>query len=306
MPDPIAPDKADDAYDTMASVFDDLMVSDPASTTEGEPSTPPVDPAATPPVAETPPVVEPPAAEPPAAEPPAVEPPAVEPPEEIDWKSRYDALEAERAPTPQPPVVEPPAAATPPEPLPEMYAPEEKEFLVKYAEEWPDIVRGEALRRRAEYNTLVDHIFTQFAQTYGPLIDRGVRAADAFAETSSLQVVQAAHADYDGAMYDQVVDWANGLTGTRQRIAKEIIEHGEPQEVVDLITEYKSASGIKPRVVAVVAPATAAAPAKTGLSAKAKQAAQAMGVVDSKRSTLAPTADPTDFDSAWDDAMGSK
>lgn len=309
---PVTPALPQDQYDAMADVFDGLMEPAQSPSEEGTPSPTKVEdkaaaapePASPEAPAETPP--EEPTATTPVATPPE-EPPVETPPEEIDWKAKFEALQAEKTPAPAAPEPQAQAPAAPePQPPAELYAPDEKEFLAKYAEEWPDIVKGEALRRRAEYNHLVTHIFTQINQTYGPLIERGVLAADTVAETSSLQVIQAAHNDYDDAMYEKVIDWANGLTGTRQRIAKEVIEHGAPEEVVDLITEFKSATGVKPRVVAGGAPAAPAAPVKTGLSAKAKQAAQAMSVVDSKRSTLTPAADPTDFDAGWEDAVGGK
>lgn len=298
-------------YDEMADVFDGLMEPEQSPSEDGAPSTEKVEDKAAPAAeptspeapAETPP--EEPTAATPAATPPE-EPPAEPSEEAIDWKARFEALQAEKAQAPAPAAPEPQAPPEEPQPPAEIYDASEKEFLAKYAEEWPDIVRGEALRRRAEYNHLVQHIFSQINQTYGPLIERGVQAADTVAEDTSLRVIQASHADYDDEMYEKVIDWANHLTGTRQRVAKEIIENGSPQEVVELITEYKSANGIKPRVVAGGAPATPAAPVKTGLSAKAKQAAQAMSVVDSKRSTLTPAADPTDFDAGWEDAVGGK
>jgi hypothetical protein len=45
----------------------------------------------------------------------------------------------------------------------------------------------------------------------------------------------------------------------------------------------------------------------TELPAAAKKAAQALGVVDSKRGTAAPTGvDPNDFDAAWNEAVNAK
>jgi hypothetical protein len=316
-----APAPAD--YDVMSSVFDGLLAptpateTAPASTSEvdeaaaaaGAVTTPPAE---TPP-AETPPVAAPAAEAPPAEPPPTAEPPsaAVEtPPEEIDWKARFDALQAEKAAAPPPaaPAAEAPPAETPPV---EVYSADEKEFLAQYAENWPDITRGEALRRRAEYGQLVTHIFSEFNRIYAPLIERGAAAADTVAENAALTVIQGAHSDYDDKMYDDVISWADGLTGTRKKFAQAVIEGGDPNEVVELITEFKTATGRKPRVVAdggVTPPAAPAAPTSvTQLSAAAKKAAKALGVVDSKRSVNATSAaDPNDFDAAWDEAVGTK
>ena len=299
------------AYDAMASAFDELTAPEPEKKPEDEPTSE-VDKAAEEAKAEG--VQEPPAegAAEPAAEPaaegaaepakePAAEPPKEPTPEAEDWEARFKELESKLTqqpePTQKPPVETPPA---------DVYAPEEKEFLTAYEKDWPDIVKGEALRRRAEYQELVAHIFKEVARVYDPLVMRGAQAADTVAETATLNAIMAAHADYDGAMYDDVLKWAGTLTGTRKRIVDAVIAEGEPQELVDLITDFKTATGRKPRVVAGDAPAAPAA-SVTELSAKAKQAAKALGVVDSKRTApVTGQPDPDDFDSAWDDAVASK
>lgn len=294
-------------YDAMSSVFDELTVPEPDPKTEGgeptsevdtkAPETPAAD--AKPPV-ETPPA-ETPAAETPAATPAAETPAESAPTEDEDWKARFEELEAKV--TAQPEAQEKPPVEAPP---PDMYAQDEKDFLATYEKDWPDIVKGEALRRRAEYAQIVNHVFSEIARAYGPLIERGAMAADTVAETNTLNAIMSAHADYDGAMYNDVLKWAEGLTGTRKRIVEAVIAEGEPQELVELITDFKSATGRKPKVVAGTANAAPAA-GVTELSAKAKQAAKALGVVDSKRTApVTPAADPDDFESAWDEALGSK
>lgn len=309
------------AYDAMASAFDELTAPEPDQKPEGESTSqvegegaadkgaPPADAAAAPPAGTTPaegdtPPVESaatPAADTPAADtPPAA--PAATPPAGEDWEERFKELEAkvtQPAPETKPPVETPPA---------DIYAPEEKDFLTTYEKDWPDIVKGEALRRRAEYQELVAHIFKEVARVYDPLVLRGAQAADSVAETATLAAITAAHPDYDGVMYDDVLKWAGTLTGTRKRVVEAVIAEGEPQELVELITDFKSATGrSKPKVVAADGVQTPPAARVTELSAKAKQAAKALGVVDSKRTApVTGQPDPDDFDSAWDDAVGSK
>jgi len=306
---PVTP-VVEDSYDTMSDVFDGLIDADAAlgaTNEDGSPVTTEVDKAAADakadPAAPAAEPAAPAAAEPAAAEPSAAEPAKVEPPAE-DWKAKFDALQAERA--------EPPAAAKPEptqvEPAAEtpVYSEDEATFLKEYDKDWPDIIKGEALKRRGEYRALVNHIFKEIVTTYGPLIERGAAAADSVAETTALSVIQGVHPDYDDKMYDDVHAWAETLTGTRRKIAQGIIEEGAPAEVAELITEFKSATGRKPKIVAGTDTAAPAAPVKTELSAKAKQAARAMSVVDSKRTTPITAADPSDFDSGWDDAVGGK
>lgn len=299
-------------YDAMSSAFDELTapVADPKpaegeSTSEGD--TPALEGEAKPPVepakeADTQAPAATPAAEgeqPPTE--PAKEPATPPTSEDDDWKARFEELEAkvERPPEqPQRPPVEPAPA--------DIYAPEEKEFLAEYDKNWPDVTKGEALKRRAEYGELVTHIFSEIARVYDPLVQRGAQAADSVAETTALSIIRSAHADYDETMYNDVLKWADGLTGTRKRVVDAVIAEGEPGEVVDLINDFKSATGRKPRVVAGSAGAAPAA-GVTELSAKAKQAAKALGVVDSKRTApVSGQVDPNDFESAWDEALGSK
>jgi hypothetical protein len=306
------PATPENPYDAMASVFDELTTPEPpANPDEETSSTTEVDEAAAAAKAagETPPAEGAPAEGEASATPPAeTTPPAEETPPADDWKAKYEALQAERA---QPPKAEtPPPAETPPaaQPAPDLYTPEETAAIADYEKEWSEVSRGEALKRRGEYAQIVNHIFSEITRTFGPLIERGAAAADTVAETAALTIIQRAHTDYDDAMYEAVVDWADKLPGTRKRIAQAIIEEGDPSEVVDLLTEFKTSTGRnKPRVVAGDAATPPAAPVVTELSAKAKQAAKAMSVVDSKRTTPAPVAaDPDDFDAAWDEAVGGK
>jgi hypothetical protein len=294
----------------MTPAADALEGDTPPSTIEGDAAAVEVAAAAaasTPPV-ETPPVETPPVETPPVDTPPVEGTPPVETPPVDDWKAKYEALMADRAQAPAAPAPAAPEPDTTPTPA-EIYSADEKTFLESYAKEWPDVARGEALARRREYQQLIHHVFSEVARTYGPLIERGALAADQVAEDATLNVVRGVHTDYNAKMYDDVIVWVDGLSGTRKKIAQAIIEEGEPEEVIDLVTEYKSANGLnKPKAVAGAPAAPAAAPV-TALSAQAKQAAKAMGVVDSKRSvtgTAVPNVD--DFDAAWAEAnaAGSK
>jgi len=296
-------------YDAMSSAFDELTAPEPSGKPEEGESTSVVDQAAADVKKETPeaPATETPA-ETPAPEGEAKPPEGAEKPAETstseneDWEARFKELEAKvtKQPEPQQQEARPPVETPPPD----IYAADEKEFLATYEKDWPDVAKGEALRRRQEYGELVKHIFSEIARVYDPLVMRGAQAADTVAETTTLSAIRAAHADYDDAMYNDVLKWADGLTGTRKRVVDAVIAEGEPHELVELLTDFKSATGRKPRVVA-----GAAAPAAgvTELSAKAKQAAKALGVVDSKRTApVTGQADPDDFDSAWNEALGSK
>lgn len=311
-------------YDAMASAFDSLME---PSTPEGEPDPvasegeqpAPSAEGAPAPVAEGAPA---PAAEPdkePATEgvaapasvegaAPVGEPdkePATPTTEEVDWEARFKELEA-KVNVPQPEAKQPQEPEKPPVDAPPVYSKDEQEFLTQYDKDWPDIVRGEALKRRHEYQQIVAHVFNEIQRVWGPLVQQGAQAAETVADTTTLAAIREAHSDYNDAMYDAVIEYANGLTGMAKRVALATIEDGEVGDVIDLIADYKRAKGLdKPKVVAGSgAPAPAAT--VTELPAAAKKAAKALGVVDSKRTATTTATDPNDFDSAWDEAVGSK
>jgi hypothetical protein len=235
---------------------------------------------------------------------------------ETDWKAKYEELLA-RSQAPQEPQSAPqapqaPAAQQPPAEKP-LYTQDETAFLADYDKEWPDVVRGEALKRRNEYRILTQHIFSEFNRVYGPVLQRAAETSESFEDDSMLRAIQSAHPDYNDAMYDAVTAWAGGLKGFEKLLAEGIIREGTPEDVSALIAKYKEAKGIKPAAPAAPA-ATPAAPATpqhkatvTELPAAAKKAAQALGVVDSKRGTAAPTGvDPNDFDAAWNEAVNAK
>ncbi len=190
---------------------------------------------------------------------------------------------------------------------------EEKTFLADYEKEWGDVSKGESIKRKAEYVNLVNHIFKQVHAYVEPRLRQALQTSEQFAETNALGIIHKTHSDYDDAMHDAVTAWANGLTGFRKRAALDTIESGEPDDVVDLLTEYKQATGkAQPKVVVDNSKTTTngkstPAATKTPLSSAAKAAAAAIAAPVAKRSaTGVAQADPDDFDGAWGEAIGAK
>jgi len=314
-------------YDAMSSAFDSLMEPSPpegdsalapnegaapAAAAEGTPATPAAEGTPATPAAEGTPAT--PAAEgttsTPAAEGTTSTPAAkgTTSTEDVDWKKRFEDLEAKvTAQQPaEPTAVQPPEPEKPPVDAPPLYAKDEQDFLTQYAKDWPDVARGEALTRRAEYQQLVSHVFSEIQRVWGPLVQQGAQAAETVADSTTLQAIREVHKDYDDPMYEAVVEYANGLSGMPKRVALATIEEGEVSDVIDLISEYKRAKGLdKPKVVAGTGVPTSAT-SVTELPAAAKKAAKALGVVDSKRTATSTATDPNDFDSAWDEAVSSK
>lgn len=294
------------ADDTPAPAAGDKPAA-PAAAKDDKPATPP----ATPPAAPAAPAA---AASPTEGDAPATPDapaapvaPAAEAP--VDWEAKFKALEAERA-APAAPAA-PAKAETPAEPpkAPPIYNADEEAFLADYAKEWPDVIKGEMLRRRGEYRQLTQHIFNEFNRVYGPVLQKAVETSESFEDDSMLRAIRDEHPDYNDAMYDGVVAWAGSLKGFERLVAEGVIKDGSPEDVNALISKYKETKGIKPAAAAAPAAAPAVPPkaSVTELPAAAKKAAKALGVVDSKRGTAAPTADdPNDFDAAWNEAVGAK
>lgn len=308
------------SYDDMATVFDDLVKDPPtpaSESTDDKKVVASADPAAKADPASSDSADKTPSADAPAdvgttgepkpdagvpadgAEPSDATP---KPAQEIDWKARFEELAAKverSAEELAKPPVETPPADTKPAPL---YTDDEVAAIKTFKEDWPDVYRGATLILRQEKVDLVNHIFSEFHRVYGDLLSQVAPVADTVAHTATLAAIRETHSDYNDAMYDGVVEWVDTLTGFEQRVAKQVIEEGDPEDVVDLITKYKEAKGLnKPRAVVVEKPATQAG----ALPDPVKKAAAALEVVGSKRSgTLPGVPDANDFDGAWKEAAG--
>ena len=189
--------------------------------------------------------------------------------------------------TPAPPPA--PAAANdqPPAAQDELYDAPEKEFLAKYDEDWGDVSRGEALKRRAEYRSLIGFIFEQVASQLRPMAD----TVDVLSNRTHLADLRGQVEDYD-TVRDKVVSWVDQQPMYLQGGMKSVIQAGTADEVADLISRYRQATG----ETAKPAPTP---PASVELSSDAKKAAAALAPVNTKRSAIPVADDPGDFDAAF-------
>lgn len=277
------------AFEKLAELGDKPVPTDLLSPSDAAPEV--ADASATPETAENPPV-EASATAPAASEPPGAAPTTTDGTlSDQDILARMASLVRQAAPAPEP---EPVASSRAPEPAEQpLYSPDEQQVLSKYIEEWPEVAQAEALMRRQEYRHLVQHIFNEVLQTIRPLQDTVSTLA---AHTQYSQLTQQVP-DYDN-IRDGVIEWVKQQPAYLQPAYNYVIEKGTPEEVVDLIDRFRQSSGLS------AAPASApAAPVvkKTEpvLPADAKQAAASLAPVSSKRSAVAPSAEPQDFDSAF-------
>jgi hypothetical protein len=243
-----------------------------------------------------------PVVEPAVAEPVVVEPPVVDA-ALTAAQARIAELEAAaKAPAPAA-VVEPVKEVA--APAIEWYKPDAAEVaaLAEYEKQWPEISAAEAMRTKAAIYNAMQYTFAEIHKAYGPKMDRFAKMSDAIESELSVLEVRDRHSDYSDVR-PKVLEWVDKeLTGAFKKGAKAVIESGSPDEVAELIAEYKKTH---PSAAApVAAPAAPAAPAKTELSDKAKKAATKLTVVDSQRTAQVTVPDASDYESAWNEATAA-
>lgn len=170
------------------------------------------------------------------------------------------------------------------------YNDEETQFLTKYEEDWGDVSKVEALKRRAEYQQLLGYVFQQVADYLKPFKEM----TEALAERTHYQDVTTAVPDYSDKLREDVTTWVKAQPGYLQDAYNQVITSGTVEEVKDLVDRYRAATG-------QAAPAATQKPASKDneLSDEAKKAAAALAPVESKRSGVQQPGDPSNFDDAW-------
>lgn len=171
------------------------------------------------------------------------------------------------------------------------YSPEEQEFLTNYEKDWPDVAKAESLRRRAEYQQLMGYVFSEVAKELRPLME----TVQVLAQRTHLSDLTTQVQDYD-QVRENVIGWVEQQPTYLQVAYKHVIENGTVEEVADLVNRYKRETGAAQQQAA---PASAPVKKETELPSATKQAAAALAPVSSKRSAVAQSTDPEDFESAF-------
>ena len=199
--------------------------------------------------------------------------------------ARFAALVKKAEPEPAP--KQEPAKAAPRAEEPPLYTKDEEEFLKTYEQDWPDVSKAEALRRRAEYRQLVGYVFQEVAKEFKPIME----AVEVLSTRTHLSDLQSTVTDYEDVR-DKVVSWVDTQPAYLQAAYKHVINSGTVEEVADLIDRYKRETGAVQKPVP--------APRKEAeLPTATKQAAAALAPVSSKRSAVVQAADPNDFEAAF-------
>jgi hypothetical protein len=183
-----------------------------------------------------------------------------------------------------------PAPVQTPAPAPQVnpYTPEEQTFLAEYEKDWGDVSKAESLKRRTEYNDLVQYVFNEVAAVLRPMTqDLQV----VLQERQKAQVLGAVP-EY-GTLQESITAWVGAQPAYLRDAYQRVIQGGNSDEIADLVERYKKDT---PGSVVVDSSKQQA----TELPPPAKKAAQALAPVSSKRSSVvAAEPDKNDFDGAF-------
>lgn len=188
----------------------------------------------------------------------------------------------------EPKAAEPPPTPAAPAPPVNPYTPEEQTFLAEYEKDWRDVSKAEALKRRTEYNDLVQYVFNEVAAVLRPMTqDLQV----VLQERQKAQVLGAVP-EY-GTLQESIIVWVGAQPAYLRDAYQRVIQGGNSDEIADLVERYKKDT---PGSVVVDSSKQQA----TELPPPAKKAAQALAPVSSKRSSVvAAEPDKNDFDGAF-------
>lgn len=184
-----------------------------------------------------------------------------------------------------------PQAAPPPAPPP-LISEDERKFLEAYEKDWPDVAKAEAIRRRADLQSVVGYVFQEIAKEFGPVI-QGYRQ---LAERQQVSDLRSYAPDYD-QVRDQVIGWVDTQPAFMKPALYNVIQNGTFQEVTALMDMWRQST----QAASAPSAASQAAPAPkpvTQITDAAKKAAAALAPVSTKRSG-ATRLTPDNFEDAF-------
>jgi hypothetical protein len=218
---------------------------------------------------------------------------------------RAELVEARKAPVaPVAPVAPAPVVETPAPPP--VYTADEQATLAKYQEDWPDVVKGEALTRRAEYQGLINHVFESLRPTIEALQESAQKNSSRTQYSDLVSLVP----DYP-QVREPTLAWIETQPGFLKKAYQDVAANGSAEDVAHLIERFKKETNYvapvatdppvatdKP-VATTPAAARTVPPARTTLPAAAAAAATSLKVVKSSRTEPVTAPDPNDFDAAF-------
>ena len=166
---------------------------------------------------------------------------------------------------------------------------DEQKLLNGYEQDWPDVSKAEALKRRYEYRQLMEYMLSEVQKQLNPVAE----TVQTLAQDHHLNQLYSRVEDYDDVR-DGVVEWVEQQPDYLQDAYKRVINEGTADQVADLINRYKSETGQAEQAAPEPAQKEAELPTAT------KKAAAALAPVSSKKTSAAPSGvSKDDFDAAF-------
>ena len=191
------------------------------------------------------------------------------------------------------------------------YVPEDKRQLVEqYESEWPEVAEAEQLKREAQLKQLQDQVYSEVGQALAPIADMHRQMQ----VDAHHKAIQAKHSDVDD-IKDDLIEWVGQQPDFVRPAFEQVLQKGSAEEVNQLIDHYKQATGSATGAGAGTTASSARQQQGSGnvtkrSSKKAAPSASAKNATAAapkpKRTEPPKATDPTDFDSAFDEAAGLK
>jgi hypothetical protein len=176
---------------------------------------------------------------------------------------------------------------------PSLYNAEEIGALQGFYTEWPEVARAAELMNRAAVHQVTNHVFNEMARVLAPKL----KMLDQLAESYQYDDLTKRIPDY-ATVTDKVAQWVNTQPAYLRAAYTGVMQAGTSEEVEDLVTRYKQATGnTDTGRIAPTVPANPP-PASPPLSPAAIKAAARLAPVSGKR-TGPTSGEPTTFDDGF-------
>lgn len=162
--------------------------------------------------------------------------------------------------------------------------------LEAFDKDWPDVSKAINLILKEQTNAVVNHVFREFAQEFRPVAQRVMQMQ----QERHVEQLHTRVNDYDDVR-DKVIDWAMQQPPYLRAAYGHVIQNGTAEEVADLIERYRAANAPQQQP----APVAPVQQQPKQLSPQVRKAAAALAPVQSKRSNVVRTDDPSDFEGAF-------
>lgn len=174
-----------------------------------------------------------------------------------------------------------------------LFTAEEEAKLDHFRKEWPEVAEAFDLQAKGLAHAVLKHAFSEIGKEFTPLRDM----VETLAARTHYGDLKEKVGEYTEEERAEIIEWVNEQPTYLQTAMMSVIEQGTAEEVADLVSRYREATGKQP---AGAQDADTGAPGgDSELSSEAKKAAAALAPVSSKRSAVQAPEDKSDFDGAF-------